>query len=376
MIRRFADRFEKVLVVEELSPFIEDFAKKSGVPAIGKDNFLAFGELSAGMVRETLVGALGCRSAATDPAAAQANASPTAAAQPQSQAAAGQVPLLPAKAQTATAQTAAVAVQPAAAQAAPSALPTRPPVLCPGCPHRSVFYVLRKLRLNVCGDIGCYTLGALPPLDAMSTCICMGASIGVAHGMDKARGPEFASRTVAVIGDSTFLHSGVTGLMDVVYNKGGSTVLILDNSITGMTGHQHNPATGFTIRNEETSRVDLEKLCEAVGAKRVQVVDPFDVKGLEAAVREETARPEPSVIIARRPCALLKSYQPQEEVSIDPGKCTCCKQCMAISCAAISDKGGRMEINRALCARCGLCARMCRFGAIRRAQGAPEGGGA
>jgi indolepyruvate ferredoxin oxidoreductase alpha subunit len=239
-------------------------------------------------------------------------------------------------------------------------------VLCPGCPHRSVFYVLKRLKLTVCGDIGCYTLGALPPLEAMDTCVCMGASIGVAHGMNKARGVSFAQKTVAVIGDSTFLHSGITGLIDVVYNKGDTTVLILDNSITGMTGHQQNPATGYTIRGEETHCVDLEALCRAVGVPSVRIVDPFDIEALETSVREETQRPGPSVIIVRRPCALISSYKPESEVWIDPAVCSRCKMCMGISCAAISDKDGRMEINAALCARCGLCARICKFGAIKK----------
>ncbi|MDR1060271.1 MAG: indolepyruvate ferredoxin oxidoreductase subunit alpha [Clostridiales bacterium] len=367
-IRSFAAGRERVLVVEELAPFIEDFAKKSGAQAVGKELFPAVGELSARAVAEALAPA---KRASPQPAQSGRSQSPN-----------GQDAQLPAEPQPAQSGRA----EPQAAERPQpleqAALPSRPPVLCPGCPHRSVFYVLRKLKLNVCGDIGCYTLGAMPPLDAMDTCICMGASIGVAHGMDKARGPEFAGRTVAVIGDSTFLHSGVTGLMDVVYNKGNSTVLILDNSITGMTGHQQNPGTGYTIRSEETSRVDLEKLCEALGVRRIRTVDPFDVKGLEAAVRAETAQAEPSVIIARRPCALLKTYRPQEAVFIDAGKCARCKRCMAISCAAISDRDGRMEINAALCARCGLCLKMCAFGAIRPcaeaagadAEGKSEGG--
>jgi indolepyruvate ferredoxin oxidoreductase alpha subunit len=224
--------------------------------------------------------------------------------------------------------------------------------------------VLKRLKLIVCGDIGCYTLGALPPLQAMDTCVCMGASVSMAHGIDKARGAEFAQKTVAVIGDSTFMHSGITGLVDIVYNKGASTVLILDNAITGMTGHQHHPATGYTIRNEETAQIDIAKLCEAIGVRHVRLEDPFDIPALEKAVREETQRPEPSVIIIRRPCVFLDSYKADKAVRIDGGKCKNCKMCMGISCAAISDKDGDIRINQTLCAKCGLCSTVCRFGAI------------
>jgi len=246
----------------------------------------------------------------------------------------------------------------------------RPPVLCPGCPHRSVFHVLKKLKLIVCGDIGCYTLGALPPLSAMDTCVCMGASVSMAHGIDKAGGGTLTGKTVAVIGDSTFMHSGITGLIDVVYNKGNSTVLILDNDTTGMTGHQNHPSTGYTIRGEEAPRVDIVKLCEAIGVGSVRVEDPFDVPALERAVREELTRQCASVIVVRRPCVFLKSYTPEKAVRIDDEKCTNCKMCMGISCAAISDKGGRVEINQALCVKCGLCPTICRFKAIVPLSGA------
>ena len=324
LIRNFADRFEAVYIVEELSPFIEDFARKIGINAIGKEIFPATGELSAGMIKDKIMGA----------------AEPTA--------------------------TASAVPATTSASAEPAQLPTRPPVLCPGCPHRSVFYVLRKMKLIVTGDIGCYTLGALPPLEAMDTCICMGASVSVAHGIDKARGKEFASRTVAVVGDSTFLHSGITPLIDIVYNKGMSTVLILDNRITGMTGHQQNPSSGFTIKGEEAPRLNIQKLCEAIGVPSVRKVDPFDVTGLELALKEELAKECPSVIIAERLCALLKTYVPGDEVEIDREKCKRCMQCMKISCAAIVKKDNDLVINKALCVRCGLCSTICKFGAITK----------
>ncbi len=200
---------------------------------------------------------------------------------------------------------------------AAESIPARPPVLCVGCPHRGTFYVLKKLGLTVSGDIGCYTLGAVAPLQSVDTTICMGASVSAAHGMAKARGAEFNKKLVSVIGDSTFIHSGITGLIDIVYNKGNNTVIILDNSITGMTGHQENPTTGKTIRGEATKQVDLELLCKAVGVERVRIADPFDLVGFEKAVREETAAEEPSVIIAQRPCALLKSVKYTGHAVID-----------------------------------------------------------
>jgi len=336
LIADFLAKTGRVLVVEELSPFFEHIVKSFGLGAEihGKDRLPAVGELSAAPVRGAIES---LRSGYTPPD------------KPVQQE---------------------MAIQ---TQAAP--LPVRPPVLCPGCPHRSVFHVLKKLKLIVCGDIGCYTLGALPPLSAMDTCICMGASVGMAHGMDKARISQNAQNVVAVIGDSTFLHSGITGLLNVVYNKGCSTVLILDNDTTGMTGHQHHPATGYTIRGETAPRVDLYKLCGALGVNNVRVEDPFDIAGLEKAVREETRRPEPSVIIVRRPCVFLPTYEPGSAVTIDTDKCTRCRMCMAISCAAISDKDGCIQINRTLCAKCGLCPTICRFGAIVPVDGADGTGG-
>lgn len=244
-------------------------------------------------------------------------------------------------------------------------VPVRPPVMCPGCSHRGVFYVLKKLGLTVSGDIGCYSLGCAAPLSSIDSIICMGASITAAHGMEKAAGRDFAKKTVAVLGDSTFLHSGITGLIDVVYNKGTSTVIILDNSITGMTGHQQNPATGFTIKNEPTRQVDLIKLCEAVGVDRVTVVDPFDVELFEKTVKEELAADEPSVIIAQRPCALLKKAGYTGYYVIND-KCKNCKMCMKLGCPAISITENGPKINDTLCVGCGLCPNVCKFGAIEK----------
>jgi indolepyruvate ferredoxin oxidoreductase alpha subunit len=243
----------------------------------------------------------------------------------------------------------------------------RPPVMCPGCPHRGMFYVLKKLKLTVSGDIGCYTLGALAPTEAMDACVCMGASIGMAHGMEKARGADFAAKTVAILGDSTFIHSGITGLIDIVYNKGISTVIILDNSITGMTGHQHNPTTGFTIKGEPTRQVDLVKLANAIGIDRVKVADPFDIKEFEKTVKEEIAAKEPSVIISQRPCALLKTVRFDGALRINKEKCTKCKRCMTVGCPAIVDKGGYIEVNEALCVDCNLCTKVCNFNAFEKA---------
>jgi indolepyruvate ferredoxin oxidoreductase alpha subunit len=323
LIGKFSEGLEEVYIIEELSPFIEDYAKKIGINAVGKELLPAVGELTAAQVREKVKGRIDQKFGAEN-----------------------------------TTEAAAVVEQPK------PVLPQRPPVLCPGCPHRGVFYVLKKMKLNVTGDIGCYTLGALPPLEAIDTCVCMGASISVAHGMDKARGRDFSKKTVAVIGDSTFIHSGITPLIDIVYNKGTTTTLILDNDITGMTGHQQNPSTGYTIRDEETVKTDLVKLCEALGVPSVRMADPFDVVGLERILKEELTKDCASVVVIKRPCALLKSYMPEAEVRIDPDKCTSCKQCMKISCAAIVDKDGKMTINDALCVRCGLCSRICKFDAI------------
>ncbi|MDD3766020.1 MAG: indolepyruvate ferredoxin oxidoreductase subunit alpha [Eubacteriales bacterium] len=309
LILDFAKSVEKVYVIEELEPVIENHCKVLGIDVIGKDILSNIGEFSVAQIREAVFGEKADTIKIEEP------------------------------------------------------MPNRPPVMCAGCPHRGTFYVLKKLGLRVSGDIGCYTLGALAPLSSMDMCVCMGASIGMAHGMEKARGSEFARKTVAVIGDSTFIHSGITGLVDIVYNKGTSTVIILDNSITGMTGHQHNPATGFTIKGEPTKGVDLVKLCSAIGIDRVTVIDPFNIKKFEQVLREETEVDEPSVIIAQRPCALLKDVKHGKPLEINEN-CKVCKACMKIGCPAISVIDGKVEIDKSLCVGCALCVRVCRFNAI------------
>ena len=309
LIREFAEKVDTLYVVEELEPFFENQIKVMGIECMGKELFGLQGELSMTKVSEKLTG-----------------------------------------------KTREVAYK-------PEALPVRPPVLCPGCPHRGVFYVLNKLKLNVMGDIGCYTLGALAPLNAIDACVCMGASVGMAHGMEKARGEEAAAKTVAVIGDSTFVHSGITGLVDMVYNSGTSTVILLDNSITGMTGHQQNPATGKNIRGEVAPQLDFVKLFDAIGVKNVRVADPFDLKEFEKVVKEETARREVSVIIAKRPCALLDKTV-KKPFKINSEKCKRCGMCMKIGCPAIQRNGDDIVIDSSLCNGCTLCSKICPFGAI------------
>ena len=244
-------------------------------------------------------------------------------------------------------------------------IPARPPVMCAGCPHRGTFYTLKKLGLTVSGDIGCYTLGAVEPLGSVDSTICMGASVSAAFGMAKSRCKEFTKKLVSVIGDSTFIHSGITGLIDIVYNKGINTVIILDNSITGMTGHQQNPTTGKTIRMEDTIPVNLIELAHSIGIKRVTVCDPFDVKKFEAVVKEETQAEEPSVIIAQRPCALLKTVKYVGHCKVTD-KCKKCKQCMKLGCPAISIVDGNIIIDENQCNGCGLCVNVCPFGAIEK----------
>lgn len=234
--------------------------------------------------------------------------------------------------------------------------------MCPGCPHRGLYYVLSKLKVMVSGDIGCYTLGATAPLNAMDTCVCMGASISALHGFNKARGMQ--ERSVAVIGDSTFMHSGMTGLVNIGYNKGNSTVIILDNRITGMTGHQDNPTTGRTLKGDEVPQVNIEAVCRAAGIRRVQVVDPYDTVQVEAVLKEELASPEPSVIISRRPCVLLKSVPKKAPLVVDRDKCRSCKACFKIGCPSIHMEDGKAAIDPTLCVGCGLCASLCPFHAI------------
>lgn len=308
----FAKKYDKVYVIEELDPIIETHLRALGIDCIGKEAFTLLGEYTPNMIREAVLGKAAPKSATID-----------------------------------------------------EAIPVRPPVMCAGCPHRGTFYVLKKLGLVVSGDIGCYTLGAVAPLQSVDTTICMGASVSAAHGMAKARGAEFNKKLVSVIGDSTFMHSGITGLVDIVYNKGNNTVIILDNSITGMTGHQENPTTGKTIRGEATKQVDLIKLCNAIGIDHVVVADPFDVKGFEKVVKEEVEREEPSVIIAQRPCALLKGVKYVGHCKITD-KCKNCKMCMKLGCPAISVKENKVVIDVTQCNGCGLCVNVCPFEAIKK----------
>lgn len=310
LIRDFAAKVDKLYVIEELDPVIENHCKILGINVIGKEIFTMLGEYNANMIKAAVSGK-----------------------QPEHFDISEQVPV-------------------------------RPPVMCPGCPHRGMFYVLKKLGLTVCGDIGCYTLGALAPLQSIDFCVCMGASIGMAHGIEKSGNAEFSGKTVAILGDSTFMHSGITGIVDLVYNKGCSTVIILDNSITGMTGHQDNPTTGWTIRKEPTKQVNLLKLCEAIGIDRVTVADPFDIDNFEKVVKQEVALSEPSVIISQRPCALLKNVKFPGAISIDKTKCVNCKMCMKIGCPAISLKDGDVQIDQTQCNGCGLCTRLCKLSAI------------
>ena len=306
MIEKFAASVDRCIVAEELAPHIETLVKAHGIEVEGKNIFPRCGEFSANLIRRCILG----------------------------------------KADTV-----------AAAQ-----VPARPPVLCAGCPHRGVFYVLSKLKLHVLGDIGCYTLGAVPPLGSMDAVVCMGASIGMSIGFDKAD-PEAHKNSVAVIGDSTFIHSGITGLIDAVYNKAPVTVIILDNRTTGMTGHQNHPATGKTIKNEPTYELDLAEVCRAVGVPNVRTVDPGDLAELERAVKEELAKDEVSVIIAKKPCALLtkKLYN---GFCVDEEKCKKCKACLKLGCPAIVNGKDGITIDVSLCTECGLCKGVCKFGAI------------
>ena len=312
LIKDFAAKCKKLYVIEELDPIFEEYIKALGIEVIGKEEFTLLGEYTPAMIKKVVLGEKSAEFDTID-----------------------------------------------------EVIPARPPVLCPGCPHRGTFYVLKKLGLTVSGDIGCYTLGAVAPLASVDTTVCMGASISGAHGMTKARGEEFNKKLVAVIGDSTFIHSGITGLIDIVYNKGNNTVIILDNSITGMTGHQDNPTTGFTIRKEPTKQVDLLALCKAIGIDRVVVADPFDVKNFEKVVKEETNSDEPSVIIAQRPCALLKTVKFSGKCKINEN-CKNCRLCMKLGCPAISVKDDKVVIDTTQCNGCGLCMNVCPFGAIEK----------
>ncbi len=305
LLRDFAARCETVYVVEELDDFLEDYCKKLGLSVVGKGKFPRCGELSQRIVRKILKGE--------------------------------ELPSL----------------------ALDMPIPPRPPAMCCGCPHRGVFYALKKEKVYVSGDIGCYTLGASAPLSAMDSCICMGASISALHGYNKARGPEGEKKSVAVIGDSTFIHSGITSLIDVAYNASNSVVIILDNSITGMTGHQQNPSTGYNIKGDPAVAVDLEALCHAVGISRVRVVDPYNLNDITTALREELAADGPSVIISRRPCVLLKSVKRMPPLTVDQDKCIGCKACLGLGCPAVSIRDGKAMIDPVQCAGCGVCAALC-----------------
>lgn len=309
LIKNFAANCDKVYVLEELDPFIEEHCKQIGIDVIGKDAFTLQGEYSQNLIAKVIFG----------------ETKPT--------------------------------------MKADIDIPARPPVLCAGCPHRGLYYALKKLKLTVSGDIGCYTLGALPPIGIMDTCVCMGASVSALHGRNKAD-ENNCKNSVAVIGDSTFIHSGITGLIDIAYNQSNSTVIILDNSITGMTGHQDNPTTGKTIKGDPTTAVSLELLAKAVGIDRVRVVDPYNLKECEDVIREEVAADEPSVVISRRPCALLKYVKHNPPLKINKDKCVGCKMCMKIGCPAISMRDGKSEIDFTQCVGCNVCSQLCKFDAI------------
>ena len=311
----FAASVDELIVVEELESFIEAHCQSLGLTVTGKSLFPCIGEFSQNLVAEKL----------------------------------GKV-------------------VPQAGTMVEDTIPPRPPVMCAGCPHRGLFYTLAKNKITALGDIGCYTLGAVPPLGALDTTICMGASISGAHGFTKAQNGAADKKTVAVIGDSTFMHSGVTGLINVAYNESNTTVIIVDNSITGMTGHQQNPTTGFNLKGDPCTKIDLETLCRAVGIRRVRVVDPYNLKQTEDAILEELNANEPSVIISRRPCALLKYVKYEKPVVVDADKCRSCKLCMKIGCPAISMKDGKATIDNTLCTGCGVCTQMCHFDALKAAK--------
>ncbi len=312
-LREFTEGKERVFVVEELDPIIENHCKALGIEVKGKELFPIEGELSQAVVRKSLN------------------------------------------------------IKEPAFKEFPEPVPGRPPVMCAGCPHRGLFYALKRINCMVYGDIGCYTLGSFSPLNAMDLNVCMGASVSGLHGFNKALEKSGKSiPSVCVIGDSTFVHSGITGLIDIVYNNSASVVIILDNSITGMTGHQHNPTTGYDIKGNEAEKIDLEALCRAVSVKRVRVIDPYDLAACEAAIREELDAGEPSVIISRRPCALLKQVKKEKPLTVDRDKCVGCKACMEIGCPAIAvrKEDKKAVIDKTLCTGCRVCTQKCRMGAI------------
>ena len=308
MIKDFAESVDKVIVVEELDAIIEEHCKVIGVDVQGKELFGYCGELSRNIVAEKLGFELH-KGSEVD-----------------------------------------------------AVIPMRPPVMCAGCPHRGLFYTLKRNNLTVIGDIGCYTLGSVAPLESIDSTICMGASVSGLHGFNKASGD--GSKSVAVIGDSTFMHSGMTGLVNIAYNESNSTVIILDNSITGMTGHQHNPTTGYNLKGDPATRIDLESFCKSIGIKNVRVIDPYNLKECDEVIREEVAKEEPSVIISRRPCALLKYVKHPGPISVDETKCVGCKSCMKVGCPAISIKGNQAVIDKTLCTGCKVCTQLCAVKAL------------
>ncbi len=306
LIRDFAAKVDRLVVVEELDPIIENHVRALGIPVSGKDLLPLVDEFSQNLIAKTLGGEVHD------------------------------------------------------GQTLEEAIPMRPPVMCAGCPHRGLFYTLKKNKCTVLGDIGCYTLGAVQPLGAMEMTLCMGASIGAIHGFNKMLGEESEGKTVAVIGDSTFMHSGMTGLANVAYNQSNSTVIILDNSITGMTGHQQNPTTGYNIKGDPAGKIDLEALCRAMGFERVSVVDPYNLEECDRVLKEELSAKEPSVIISRRPCALLKYVKHNAPLTVNEEKCIGCKSCMRIGCPAISMKNGKAHVDNTLCVGCEVCSQLCK----------------
>ena len=312
LFRDFAAKVETLYVIEELDGIIEAHCQSLGIDVIGKELFSPIGEYSQGSIR------------------------------------------------------AAFGLEEPKSTALDEVLPMRPPMMCAGCPHRGIYYTLAKNKVTVIGDIGCYTLGAQPPLSAVDSTLCMGASVSGVHGFNLARGKDAEKKTVAVIGDSTFMHSGMTGLVNIAYNASNSTVIILDNSITGMTGHQQNPTTGYNIKGDPAAKVDLEALCRALGINRVRVVDPYDLAACDAAIKEELAAEEPSVIISRRPCVLLKSVKTAPALRVNEDKCKKCKRCATLGCPAISIKGGKASIDATLCVGCEVCVGLCKFDAIEK----------
>ena len=311
LIKDFAARVDRLVVIEELDPVIENHCRALGLSVDGKNLFPMEGEFSQNLIRRVF--GLDVREGIT----------------------------------------------------ADEQIPVRPPVMCAGCPHRGLFYTLSKNKVTVIGDIGCYTLGMAQPLNAVDSVLCMGASVSGVHGFNKIGGKASEGRTVAVIGDSTFMHSGMTGLVNIAYNASNSTVIILDNSITGMTGHQQNPTTGYNIHGDPAAKVDLEALCHAMGIDRVSVVDPYDLAACERVLTEELAAEGPGVIISRRPCVLLKSVKPKAPLSVSETDCRGCKKCMKLGCPAIHMEGKRAVIDTTLCVGCGVCEQLCAFGAIK-----------